>query len=196
MIPDHSEGQTPVDEDEMEGLRIKTITTQAELNDFEQLNIDQAAIWVMKNHFTPGKIMTESFVKKVHSKMFSKVWRWAGKFRTTDKSLGVDKFEISQELRKLLDDTHYWIENKIFSGDEIAIRFKHRLVSIHCFNNGNGRHSRLMADILIKDVFNLPVYSWGHEQLIKPGEARYTYLKAIKAADKGDYIPLIAFARS
>jgi Fic-DOC domain mobile mystery protein B len=196
LIPDHSEGQTPVDADEMEGLKSKIITTQKELNDFEQLNIDQAVVWAVKNHFKPDSILTESFVKKVHRKMFSEVWQWAGKFRTTNKSLGVDKFDIGLELKKLLDDTEYWVKNTTFRGDEIAIRFKHRLVSIHCFNNGNGRHSRLMADIIIKDVFNLPVYSWGYEQLTRPGDVRIAYLKAIKAADKGDYIPLISFARS
>jgi Fic-DOC domain mobile mystery protein B len=196
LNPGHSPGQTPMDADEMEGLRIKTVTTQGELNDFEQLNNEQAVVWAMKNHFKPAKILTETFVKKVHQKMFSEVWKWAGKFRTTDKSLGVDKFVIGLELRKLLGDSYYWIENEIFDGDEIAIRFKHRLVSIHCFNNGNGRHSRLMADIIVKDVFNRPVFTWGREQLTKAGEARRVYLKAIKAADKGDYTGLIAFARS
>jgi Fic-DOC domain mobile mystery protein B len=196
LIPSHTPGQTPVDVEEMEGLKINTVTTQGELNDFEQLNNEQALIWVMKNHFKPTKILTETFVKKVHQKMFSEVWRWAGKFRTTNKSLGVDKFDIVVELRKLLGDINFWIENRVFEEDEIAIRFKHRLVSIHCFNNGNGRHSRLMADIIIKDVFNRPVFSWGHEKLVNTGEARKTYLKAIKAADKGDYTQLIKFARS
>ena len=100
------------------------------------------------------------------------------------------------ELKKLLDDVIYWTTNNTYSPDEIAVRFKHRIVSIHCFPNGNGRHSRLMADIIIEKIFKLPVFSWGAANLSNEGDARAKYLKAVKTADKGDYLPLLAFARS
>ena len=196
LILDFSDGQTPLEEDEKNALIIKTISTRGELDEFEQQNIEQAIIWAIGRRFEPVKILTENFVKRVHLKMFSEVWKWAGKFRSTNKNLGVDKLEIGIELRKLLDDTNYWVENKVFDADEIAVRFKHRIVTIHCFTNGNGRHSRLMADIIIKNVFDLPVFSWGTKQLNKTEGARSAYHKAIKAADKGEYVSLIKFARS
>jgi Fic-DOC domain mobile mystery protein B len=150
LTPEYIEGQTPLDDDEQEGLLITTITTRGELDEFEQLNIEEAIIWSLRRSFKLEDVFTESFIITLHIKMYGNVWKWAGEFRKSNKNIGVDKFEISVELNKLLNDTTYWIENKIFEPDEIAIRFKHRLVSIHCFPNGNGRHSRLIADIIIE----------------------------------------------
>lgn len=136
-------------------------------------------------------------MREVHRKMYQEVWKWAGEFRKTNKNIGVDKWMISIELKTLLDDGMYWAQNKVYSKEEIAIRFKHRLVSIHCFANGNGRHSRFMADLLLYRVFKKDEpFSWGAANLVKKGEARVAYLKALKDADKGDIKPLIIFANS
>lgn len=128
--------------------------------------------------------------------MLGGVWEWAGTFRKSNKNIGVDKYQIPTELRTLLDDCKFWIENKTYGEDEIAVRFKHRIVSIHCFVNGNGRHSRLMADIVIEQVFGREVFTWGSTSLIQSGEFRSTYLQALRAADNGNYAPLLKFARS
>ena len=128
--------------------------------------------------------------------MYSDIWRWAGDFRTTEKSIGCDPVVIGTELKKLLDDTIYWIESKIFSEDEIAIRFSHRIVKMHCFSNGNGRHSRMIADLLIEKCFSKSSFSWGGNNLVKQGEARKLYLKALRDADANDYTKLIEFARA
>ena len=189
-------GQTPLDEDEKEGLKIKTITTREELDEFEQNNIEEANMWVLSKKFTLDKIMTEFFIRNLHKRMYGKVWAWAGEFRITNKNIGIDKWQIPTALKTLLDDTIYWVENKTFSPDEIAIRFKHRLVSIHCFPNGNGRHSRLMADIIINKIYNKNMFTWGEGNLVKQGDCRNNYLTAIRNADKNDYALLIKFARS
>lgn len=128
--------------------------------------------------------------------MYGEVWKWAGKFRTSEKNLGVPHYLISTELKRLLDDAQYWIFNAIFSPDEIAIRFKHRLVCIHCFPNGNGRHSRVMADLIIEKIFSLPLFTWGHSPLSEHDSARAKYLAALKKADLHDYQELMDFARS
>ena len=128
--------------------------------------------------------------------MFSDVWEWAGTFRKTNKNIGVDKYSIQPELKVLLDDCKFWIERETYSEDEIAIRFKHRLVLIHPFPNGNGRHSRLCADILVSQVFNKPVFTWGGADLSEQGKSRNRYLKAIYDSDQGNIKPLISFARS
>jgi Fic-DOC domain mobile mystery protein B len=192
---DYQDGQTPIDEDEKEGLLIKTITNLSELDEFEQLNVEKAIEWTLKRKPDILKILTEEFVKELHKKMFEDVWKWAGQFRTTNKNIGVDKFQIGVELRNLLEDSKYWINNKTFVEDEIAVRFSHRIVNIHPFANGNGRHSRLIADILISDGFGKPHFTWGSVNLTKPGEARTEYLRALKAADNNDYQLLISFAR-
>lgn len=193
---DYADGQTPLDEDEKEGLLIPTIATRGELDEFEQQNIEKAILWTLKRSFKTDVILTEKFIKDVHKRMYSDVWAWAGKFRKTDKNLGIDKWQISTELRNLLDDAKFWIANNVYSPEEVAIRFKHRIVSIHCFTNGNGRHSRLMADIIIEKVFKQPVFSWGAANLVKQGDTRKVYLTAIKTADAGDIKPLVKFARS
>lgn len=193
---EYVDGQTPLDEDEKEGLLIPTIATRGEFDEFEQQNIEKAILWTLKRSFKPNVIFTEKFIKDVHKRMYSDVWAWAGDFRKTDKNIGIDKWQIPTELRNLLDDTKFWMANNVYPPEEIATRFKHRIVSIHCFANGNGRHSRLMADIIIEKVFKQPIFTWGAADLVKHGDIRRAYLKAIKAADAGNIEPLIEFARS
>jgi len=192
----YTDGQTPLEEDEKDGILIPTISTRAELDEFEQQNIEEAVQWSLMRNFRQAEVLTEVFIKAVHKRMYGNIWSRAGEFRKTDKNIGVDKWMISIELKKLLEDMPYWIDNKIFSEDEIAIRFKHRIVSIHCFPNGNGRHSRLMADILIEKVFGKRVFTWGASKLVREGDVRKAYLKAVRAADAGDYDLLLDFARS
>ena len=141
-------------------------------------------------------ILSEEFIKQLHERMMGDVWSWAGTFRRSDTNLGVEWTSIGIELRKLLDDTRFWIRNKTYCPDEITIRFKHRLVKIHCFPNGNGRHSRLMADILIENVFRKELFTWKRSNLVKSDETRKEYIQAIKLADQGDLSPLIQFARA
>lgn len=193
---EYLDGQTPLEEDEKDGLLIPTIATRAELDEFEQHNIEQAVQWTLMRNFKQQVIFSEGFVIDVHKRMYNDVWRWAGEFRRTNKNLGVDRWRIAIELKILLDDVIYWVNNNTYSPDEIAVRFKHRIVSIHCFPNGNGRHSRLMADIIIEKIYRQPVFTWGAGNLSSEGDIRITYLKAIKTADKGDYGLLLAFARS
>lgn len=189
------EGQTPIDEDEKEGLLIKTISTRGELDEFEQQNIEDAVEWTLTRQFKVENILQESFILDVHKRMFGNVWKWAGSYRTSNKNLGVDEYQISFELMNLLDDCKYWIEHNTYESDELAIRFKHRLVSIHPFANGNGRHSRLCADILINHGLERPIFTWGRANLTKKGEARKKYLQALHQADQGNYLPLIKFSK-
>lgn len=192
---EYIESQTALDEDEKEGLLIKSISTRAELDEFEQQNIERAISWTMKRRFKIKEILSEQFVRKLHEKMFDQTWRWAGEFRKSNKNIGVDKFQIGIELKYLLDDCLFWINNNSFTKDEIAIRFKHRMVHIHPFPNGNGRHSRLIADVLIEHGFGEPVFSWGSGNLAPKSNIRSEYLNALFEADKDNYSPLITFAR-
>jgi Fic-DOC domain mobile mystery protein B len=190
------DGQTPIDEDEKEGLLITTITTREELDEFEQQNIEQAVEhYLIRRKFKAETILTERFILDVHKRMFGDVWDWAGKIRKSNKNIGVDKFQIPSLLHQLVENCKYWIENKTFSEEEIAIRFKHEIVSIHVFPNGNGRHSRLMADIIIKHIFKKPIFTWGHKDLQSPSKVRDTYIKALREADKGDFKNLIDFSQ-
>lgn len=193
---DSTDGQTPLDEEESEGLLIPTISTRGELDEFEQQNIERALQWTLGRNFKPATVFTEHFIRMIHERMFGDVWSWAGDFRKSNRNIGVDKWQIPTALKSLLDDALYWHENNIYNPDEIAIRFKHRIVSIHCFPNGNGRHSRLMADIIIENIYKQPVFTWGASTFSGKTDARAAYLKALKAADRGEYESLIAFARS
>lgn len=190
------DGQTPLDEEEKEGLLISSIATREELDEFEQQNIEEAIQWTLSRNFKRNSLFTEAFIKDVHKRMYRNVWAWAGAFRKTNKNIGVDRWRVAVELKTLLEDAGFWIDNDVFSPDEIAVRFKHRIVSIHCFSNGNGRHSRLMADIIIEKIFNGNVFTWGAGNLSKESENRNTYLRSLKAADNGNYELLLSFARS
>lgn len=191
----YEDGQTPLSEEEKEGLLIKTITTHGELDEHEQLNIEKAVEWIIKNKFKKDQILTEKFIKELHKKMLGNVWLWAGEFRKSEKNIGVLWIKIGIELRALLEDTKYWIENETFSNEEIAIRFKHRLVNIHCFPNGNGRHSRLMADIIMESIFGNEPFTWHQSNMVKPDQTRKNYINAMREGDNGNIKPLIDFAK-
>jgi len=194
---DYIGGQTPLDEIEISGLKIKTITTVGELNEHEQNNIEEAFHWALNRKIPIEILLTREWIFNIHYRMFNKVWDWAGEKRTTNKNIGVDKYSIEPALAHMLDDIKYWINNKTFDPIEIAVRFKHRLVSIHCFANGNGRHARLCADILIKQMTGQDGFSWGsHNSLYQEGDLRTAYINALKIADAGDYRQLIEFAGS
>ena len=193
---EYIDGQTPLDEEEMQGLLIHTVTTRGELDEFEQMNIEKGIAWTLTRNFTKDKIITEGFVRELHQRMFGDVWSWAGDFKHSDKNIGVKWQVVGIELRKLLDDMNYWLENKTYGEDETTIRFKHRIVNIHCFANGNGRHSRLIADVITKNIFGKEEFTWSKADLVKPGQTRKNYLDAIRQADIGNITPLISFARS
>ena len=193
---DYEDGQTPLSEEEKDGLLIKTITIHGELDEHEQLNIEKAIEWTIKTTFKKDQILTEEFIKVLHKKMFGNVWSWAGEFRRSEKNIGVKWAMIGIELKALLNDTKYWIENKTFSNDEIAIRFKHRLVNIHCFANGNGRHSRIMADIIMESILGNEPFSWNQSNMIKADQTRKNYINALRKGDNGNIQPLINFAKN
>lgn len=189
-------GQTPLSEEEKEGLLVNTISTREELDQHEQSNIQLAVEWTKKRKFKLETILTEDFIKVLHMQMLDEVWVWAGSFRRSNKNIGVEWTEIPIHLRQLLDDCKYWIANKTYTDDEIAVRFKHRIVSIHPFANGNGRHSRLIADVLITHGLNKKIFSWSNSSLTKADKVRATYISALKEADHGNINPLLEFARS
>lgn len=193
----YDEGQTPIDDDEKAGLKILTISTMRELNEFEQNNIEKAVQWTLRQKFKKENILTEAFIKKLHIQMFGEIWKWAGQYRKTNKNIGVDKSIISVQLRNLLDDALYWLAHKSFSEVEFAIRIKHRIVSIHLFPNGNGRHSRLFADVIISHIFNMQPFSWGsNSDLYSSNSGRKRYIEALREADNGNYQRLLKFARN
>ena len=189
---DYAPGATPLDADELASLIPGHITTQGELNEWEQLNIVQGDTWARKQR---KEILDEGFLRRLHQQMFGETWRWAGTFRKSDKNIGVDWLRIGVEVKNLLDDVRYQIENNSLPPDEIAVRFHHRLVAIHPFPNGNGRHARLMADLLAERL-GRPRFTWGSASLVDANETRQRYIAALQAADARDIAPLLAFARS
>lgn len=192
---DNPPGATSLDPDELDGLKIKHITTRGELDRWEQDNISEAISWLNKRR-NRENVLSEDFLIMLHKKMLEKVWTWAGGFRRSGKNIGVDWPTISIELRRLLDDVSYWIENATYSPDEIAVRFHHRLVWVHLFPNGNGRHARLATDSLLKDVLKVEPFTWGSERLEEKGNVRDQYIHALRQADNHDYSELLAFVRS
>lgn len=187
---------TALSDEEKDGLLIPTITTREELDEFEQQNIEKAVeFYLLRRKYKAEVILTEKFVFDVHKRMLGDVWDWAGTIRKTNKNLGIDVFQISSRLRQLLENCKYWIEHKTFSEEEIALRFKHEMVSIHVFPNGNGRHSRLMGDIIIKHIFKKPIFSWGQKDLVHKNEVRDNYIGALRKADNGDFTSLIDFSK-
>lgn len=186
------DGATPLDPDEREGLRFRHVTTRGELNELEQANIQDGLLWLSRRR--TRNLLTEDFLRDLHRRLFGQVWKWAGQFRRTEKNIGIDPIMVAVELRMLLDDARYWAGHRTYQPLEAAARFHHRLVFIHLFPNGNGRHARIATDLYLENIFGHPAIDWaaGHD-LLHANERRSAYIAALRAADAGDYDPLLKF---
>jgi Fic-DOC domain mobile mystery protein B len=191
-LDEQNDAATPLTEEEREDLILSYITLRSELNEAEQANILEAEEWAFSRK---RDVLDERFLKNLHKRMFGRVWKWAGTFRQSEKNIGVDAYQIPVELRKLLEDCRYWIEHGTYEPDEIAARFHHRLVLVHPFPNGNGRHARTAADLLLVNL-GRPRFTWGRANLVDAGETRDSYIAALQAADNHDNAPLLTFVRS
>jgi Fic-DOC domain mobile mystery protein B len=176
----------------MDGLKFKHITTRGQLDELEQANIQNGLLWLKRRR--KSDILTEPFVQELHRRLFGDVWAWAGQFRNRESNIGVEPLQIGVQLRMLLEDAAYWGKHKTFEPLEAAARYHHRLVKIHPFSNGNGRHARIAADTYITDRFGHKPIDWaaGHD-LQRTNERRDSYIAALRAADAGEYAPLLAF---
>ena len=194
MIFKNLYGATPIDDNELSGL-IPDISLQSELNVWEQTNISEAVLFYGTKDYIYEDILNVSFLLELHKRMFNKVWKWAGHIRLSGKNIGVDVSQIYPNTKDLCEDVKVWIQNNTFPPEEICIRFHHRLVKIHLFPNGNGRHSRFATDLLAR-CLKLDLFTWGHIDLSKESEIRKSYIQALHDADKGNFQPLLKFVRS
>jgi Fic-DOC domain mobile mystery protein B len=196
MKTSETNGTTPLSDDEKQGLLPSHITLREELYEFEETNILEAVNWALSRKIPLENLFSHKFICQLHKKMFGNVWAWAGKFRQSNKNLGIPWYHINDAVKQLLDDTLFRIENKSFSTDETAMRFHHRLVQIHPFPNGNGRHARILTDLLLSCLGH-DKFTWGSSaNLVKKGKFREKYIQALQAADKGDFKQLLKFVRA
>jgi len=190
---DYPDGATPLDPNEIDGLKHKHITTRGQLDELEQVNIESGLLWLAR--LRRKDVLTDDFALLLHKRLFGDVWSWAGSFRKTEKNIGIDPLRIAVELRKLIDDARYWVEHDTYDPIEGALRLHHRMVFIHPFPNGNGRHARIMADAVLTRIYGAQPIDWaGGQDLQKMNERRAAYIAALRAADKGSFEPLLAFA--
>jgi len=187
-------GATSLDGEEMEGLLPSHLVSRSQLNEWEQQNIEAALLWLSRQR--RPRPLEESWLRRLHREMFGQSWRWAGQYRSSDKSIGADWRQIRMQVPALLADIAFQVEHHVDPVDLIVIRFHHRLVSIHPFPNGNGRHARLIADVLIEQL-GAPRFSWGgSSSLVDTSGLRQQYIAALQQADRGDVSSLLAFARA
>jgi Fic-DOC domain mobile mystery protein B len=189
---DADDDATPLMPEERNGLIPTHITLRSELNELEQQNIAEADRWAFARK---RNVLGEAFLRGLHRRMFNHVWRWAGDYRTTEHNLGIESYRIQPELRQIIDDARFWIDHRTYVPDELAARFHHRLVFVHPFPNGNGRWSRLAADLLVTQQGGSR-FTWGRANLQAAGDVRRAYIEALRAADNHDIAPLIGFARA
>lgn len=192
LFEDDDEANTPLTAEEREQLIPSYITLRHELNEAEQVNIGKALRWANARR---RDVLDQDFLSDLHKRMFGDVWRWAGQYRTTARNIGVDAYRIAVEVRQTIDDARYWVDHETYPPDEIAVRYSHRLVAIHPFPNGNGRFSRLVGDLLARQL-GQPPFTWGRANLVDAGETRARYVEALRAADNHDVDLLLLFARS
>jgi Fic-DOC domain mobile mystery protein B len=186
---------TPLDPALRGDLLQTWITTRADLNEAEEENILDGADWARRRRGGAEALLNEDFSKSLHEQMFGDVWKWAGSYRQNELNIGIAPHLVPAEMPVMFDNARFWVENNTFPPDDIAVRLHHRLTQIHGFPNGNGRHARMMADLLIEKLGGKP-FSWGSGSIHDTGTLRTTYINALKAADNHDFAPLLAFARA
>lgn len=181
------DGHTELSPDDTLGLIPTYISTRGELFDAEQRNIARA---MLRSRPTLARLLDDKFLRDLHRAMFGDVWMWAGRYRLRETNTGIDPGQISAAVRTLVDDVKAWIEHGTYEPDEMAVRFHHRLVAIHPFANGNGRHGRVAADYLVATLEHKP-FTWG-AGLVTTDELRARYRHALEHADAGDIADLVA----
>lgn len=187
----YPEGATPLDPNDLNGLKFKHFTLREELDELEQANIESGLRWLARQR---RDVLTDAFAIALHKRLFGEVWDWAGTFRKTGANIGIDPVLIPVEVRMAMDNARYWAEHETYPSWEAAARLHHRLVQIHPFPNGNGRHARIMADTLLARVYKAKPINWaGGYEPQKMNDRRLAYLAALKAADREDFGPLLAF---
>lgn len=186
------DGHTELSEEDRLGLIPTYIATRGELFDAEQRNIAQA---LLRRSPSVSALLDGTYLRRLHKAMFDRVWEWAGRYRIRETNIGIAFEQISSEMRNLVDDTKTWVEYSTYERDEIAVRFHHRLVAIHAFPNGNGRHGRIAADFLVASLSGEP-FTWGARLDTDTDQLRATYLRALRRADGGNIEQLLTFARS
>jgi len=188
-------GATALDPDEIADLIPKHIATQDELNEWEQSNIVQGQEWALRARSSKfPNLLTDYYVRQLHKKMFDQTWRWAGEYRKTGKNIGIEWVQIPVQTRNACEDAQLWVRKSIYEPVELCVRVHHRLVQIHLFPNGNGRHARLVADLILLKHYKLNRLPWGGRDLGLPGGNRDRYLAALRLADQGDFASLVKFA--
>lgn len=190
----YPEGATPLEPDLLAAL-IPDLTTQGELNEWEAQNIATALRLALRSRAMRRDLLTVPGLTQLHRRMFDQTWRWAGKFRTADTNIGVPWHQTAPLTQSLCDDARYQVENAVYPWEELAARFHHRLVAIHPFPNGNGRHARLATDLLLSQN-GQPIFTWGSASLTADSTTRQDYLTALREADRGGFARLLRFVRS
>lgn len=194
-MSEEPEGVTLLDPDEIEGLKFQHITTRGELDELEQANITQGLRWLARQR--GGDILTDDFMRKLHMRLFGDVWRWAGTYRAREKTIGIDPFQITVQLRALLDEARYWADNGTYAPLKAAALFHHRMVQIHPFPNGNGRHARIASDLYLEKYYSHAPIEWASGiDLQADNDRRTAYIAALRAADAGDFDPLLEFVEA
>jgi len=191
------EDATPLDPDLRKDLLQTWITNRSDLNEAEQENILKGSAWARRSRRASeaADILTDNYVKTLHEQMFGEVWRWAGSYRQNELNIGIAPHLIPAAMPELFGNVRFWIEQKTFPADEIAVRLHHGLTQIHGFPNGNGRHAREMADLLIERLGG-KAFTWGSGSLQDTGTLRTKYVTALKCADGHDMAPLMEFVIS
>lgn len=186
------DGHTALSDEDRQSLIPTYIASRGELFDAEQRNISEA---LLRRPPVPSELLDDNYLRGLHRAMFGDVWKWAGTYRLRETNLGIDPSQIPTAVHDLTYDTRTWLEQHVYEPDELAVRFHHRLVFIHPFPNGNGRHGRVAADYLIRGLGREP-FSWGAGLSVETEELRAAYIGALKRADLSEIADLLAFARS
>jgi Fic-DOC domain mobile mystery protein B len=197
LIGAHAAGATPLTQEDLRGLKIPSVRTHGELNEAEGVNIIRGQEWGLRSRKARmPDMLSDNFVLRLHAEMFGDVWTWAGQYRTSDTNIGVPYHRIRQDLQQTYDEARGWLEHNSYEPDEFAVRLHYRAVTVHPFRNGNGRHARMLAHLVLVRHFKAHPLPWGGNLLRGADENRRAYIDALIAADHRDIAPLLAFARS
>lgn len=196
LLKDDPQGATPLSPDDLLGLKLPHVQTRAQLNEIEAANILQGQNWVSSlKVLTLDDIFSRDFVIALHKNLFGDIWQWAGTFRLRELNIGVEPKNIPIDLHNFLEDAKCWLEFKHFSDLELSARIQHKLVQIHPFVNGNGRHARIFTDIVRVFLLNKKPLRWAKAKLEDMTTERAAYIAGLRKADGGDFSEMVDYLK-
>ena len=152
-------GETPIPGDELAALVPHVIDTlaapitRADIYDLESAVLQDVTetqlAAALDGSLTLDDLLNDYFLRDLHTQLYGDIWMWAGRWRQYEVNIGVAPEHIAVELRSAMGNIGYrWERAADWTPRELGVAVHAEAVRVHPFTDGNGRTTRLLADLV------------------------------------------------